>query len=78
MPVPAVVEAEEPPGAQIKEAEWPISLIFGGKFCSTLRAAGQKDSVIVEAWRTLRLDIQRDVVHTIQDALSFITHPQVV
>ncbi|KAJ6491863.1 hypothetical protein DFH09DRAFT_1208034, partial [Mycena vulgaris] len=64
----------------IKEAESPISRIFGGKFRSTLRAAGQKDSVIIEAWRTLRLDIQRDAIHThtIQDALSFIAHPQAV
>ncbi|KAJ6539829.1 hypothetical protein DFH09DRAFT_1041863 [Mycena vulgaris] len=62
----------------IKEAESPISRIFGGKFRSTLRAAGQKDSAIIEAWRALRLDIQRDAIHTIQDALSFIAHPQVV
>ncbi|KAJ6474738.1 hypothetical protein DFH09DRAFT_1472270 [Mycena vulgaris] len=64
----------------IKEVESPISRIFGGKFRSTLRAAGQKDSVIIEAWRTLRLDTQRDAIHThtIQDALSFIAHPQAV
>ncbi|KAJ6539776.1 hypothetical protein DFH09DRAFT_1175977, partial [Mycena vulgaris] len=48
----------------IKEAEWPISLIFGSKFRSTLRAAGQEDSAIIEAWRTLRLDIQgRALLH---------------
>ncbi|KAJ7681639.1 hypothetical protein B0H17DRAFT_1075760 [Mycena rosella] len=62
----------------IKAAESPISRIFGGKFRSTLRAAGQKDSVIVEDWRALRLDIQRDAIHTIQDALAFIAHPQAV
>ncbi|KAJ6474718.1 hypothetical protein DFH09DRAFT_1217887, partial [Mycena vulgaris] len=60
----------------VKEAELPISRLFGGKFRSTLCVAGQKDSVIIEAWRTLRLDIQRDAIHTIQDALSFIAHPQ--
>lgn len=43
---------------QIKAAESPITKIFGGKFRSTLRAPGQKDSVIVEDWRALRLDIQ--------------------
>ncbi|KAJ3570230.1 hypothetical protein NP233_g4540 [Leucocoprinus birnbaumii] len=35
-----------------------------------------KDSVLVEDWRSLRLDIQRDSIHTIQDALAHITHPQ--
>ncbi|KAJ6474712.1 hypothetical protein DFH09DRAFT_1379923 [Mycena vulgaris] len=65
---------------QIKEAESPISCTFGGKFRSTvtLRAAAQKDSVIIEAWRTLRVAIQCDVVRTIQDALFFIAQPQVV
>ena len=43
---------------QVKNAESPISRIFGGKYRSTLRAQGQKDSVIVEDWRALRLDIQ--------------------
>ena len=43
---------------QIKAAESPITRIFGGKFRSVLRASGQKDSVIVEDWRSLRLDIQ--------------------
>ncbi|KAJ6491857.1 hypothetical protein DFH09DRAFT_1377182 [Mycena vulgaris] len=43
---------------QIKEAESPISRIFGGKSRSTLRAAGQRESAIIEAWRTLRLDSQ--------------------
>ncbi|KAJ6474735.1 hypothetical protein DFH09DRAFT_1217908 [Mycena vulgaris] len=80
-------------GGQIKEAESPISRIFRGKIRSTLRAAGQKDSAIIEPWRTPRIDIQvgflpslalahrrlpRDAIHTIQDALSFIAHPRVV
>ena len=43
---------------QIKSADSPITRIFGGKFRSTLRAPLQKDSVIVEDWRALRLDIQ--------------------
>ncbi|KAJ7114670.1 hypothetical protein C8R43DRAFT_902953 [Mycena crocata] len=62
----------------IKSAESPITRIFGGKFRSTLRAPGTKDSVIVEDWRSLRLDIQRDGIHTIEDALAFISHPQAV
>jgi ubiquitin carboxyl-terminal hydrolase 10 len=80
---------------QIKAAESPITRIFGGKFRSTLRAPQQKDSVIVEDWRSLRLDIQvyrpcfyfpllqanhfqREQIHTIRDALSFISAPQSV
>ncbi|KAJ7205534.1 hypothetical protein GGX14DRAFT_367896 [Mycena pura] len=62
----------------IKTAESPITHIFGGKFRSTLRAPGQKDSVIVEDWRSLRLDIQRDGIHTIQDALALTSQPQSV
>ncbi|KAJ7441669.1 hypothetical protein B0H11DRAFT_1749599 [Mycena galericulata] len=62
----------------IKTAESPITRIFGGTFRSTLRAPGQKDSVIVEGWRSLRLDIQRDQIHTVEDALAFIARPQPV
>ncbi|KDR74886.1 hypothetical protein GALMADRAFT_227234 [Galerina marginata CBS 339.88] len=62
----------------IKATESPITRIFGGKFRSTLRAPGQKDSVVVEDWRSLRLNIQREQIHTIQDALSYISHPQPV
>ncbi|KAF8649046.1 hypothetical protein AX16_006047 [Volvariella volvacea WC 439] len=62
----------------IKATESPITRIFGGKFRSTLKVPQQKDSVIVEDWRSLRLDIQRDQIHTIQDALSYISHPQPV
>ncbi|KAJ7728890.1 hypothetical protein B0H16DRAFT_1330669 [Mycena metata] len=62
----------------IKSAESPITRIFGGKLRSTLRAPGQKDSVVVEDWRSLRLDIQHDGIHTISDALAFISHPQPV
>ncbi|TFK36396.1 hypothetical protein BDQ12DRAFT_686826 [Crucibulum laeve] len=63
----------------IKATESPITRIFGGKFRSTLRAPHQKnDSVIVEDWRSLRLDIQREQIHTIEQALSYISHPQPV
>jgi ubiquitin carboxyl-terminal hydrolase 10 len=43
---------------EIKAVESPITRIFGGKFKSTLKAPGQKDSVLVEDWISLRLDIQ--------------------
>ncbi|TFK21295.1 cysteine proteinase [Coprinopsis marcescibilis] len=61
-----------------RTGESPITRIFGGKFRSTLRTQRQKDSVVVEDWRSLRLDIQRDQIRTIQDALSYISHPQPV
>lgn len=60
----------------IKNTESPITRVFGGKFRSTLRAPGQKDSVIIEDWRAIRLDIQPDHIHKIEDALSYISHPQ--
>ncbi|TFK46674.1 cysteine proteinase [Heliocybe sulcata] len=62
----------------IKTTESPITRIFGGKFRSTLRAPQQRDSVVVEDWRSIRLDIQRENIHTIKDALSYVSHPQPV
>ncbi|KAJ7841408.1 hypothetical protein B0H14DRAFT_3869249 [Mycena olivaceomarginata] len=47
-----------------------LTRIFGGRFRSTLRAEGLCD------WR--RLNIQRDDIHTITDALAPISHPQTV
>ncbi|KAF8548451.1 cysteine proteinase [Imleria badia] len=61
-----------------KSTESPITRMFGGKFRSTLRVPHQKDSVLVEDWRSLRLDIQREQVHTIKDALAYISSPQSV
>ncbi|PFH48346.1 hypothetical protein AMATHDRAFT_65707 [Amanita thiersii Skay4041] len=63
----------------IKTAESPVSKIFGGKFRTTLKVPHtKKDSVIVEDWRSIRLDIQKDQIQTVQDALSYISHPQPV
>ncbi|KAG2154115.1 hypothetical protein DEU56DRAFT_952327 [Suillus clintonianus] len=61
-----------------KTVDSPMTRIFGGKFRSTLRVPHQKDSVIFEDWRSLRLDIQRDTIHTIKDALTHISTPQSV
>ncbi|KAI0247916.1 hypothetical protein BJV78DRAFT_1285139 [Lactifluus subvellereus] len=62
----------------VKSVESPITRIFGGKFRSTLRTPHQRDSVVVEDWRSLQLDIQPDSVYTIQDALTHISQPQAV
>ncbi|KAF9242005.1 hypothetical protein BU15DRAFT_44303 [Melanogaster broomeanus] len=61
-----------------KSTESPVTRMFGGKFRSTLRVPHQKDSVLVEDWRSLQLDIQREPVHSIKDALSYISSPQSV
>ncbi|KAF7305663.1 USP domain-containing protein [Mycena chlorophos] len=62
----------------IESTDSPITRIFGGKFRSTLRAPGQRDSVIVEDWRALRLDIQRDGIRTVEDALGIISHASTI
>ena len=38
--------------------ELPLMHIFGGKFCSTVRAPDQPDAVVFEDWRPRKLDIQ--------------------
>lgn len=43
---------------QVRATESPITRIFGGKFRSTLKVPHQKDSVLIEDWRSLPLDIQ--------------------
>ncbi|KAG6868798.1 hypothetical protein C0993_010094 [Termitomyces sp. T159_Od127] len=60
----------------IKAVETPITRIFGGKVRSTLKSPNQKDSTTIEAWRALRLDIQTDSIHTVQDALAHMAAPQ--
>lgn len=62
----------------IKNADSPIQRIFGGKFRSTLKAHFQRESVTIEDWRSLRLDIQREQVHTIKDALHHISQEHAV
>ena len=57
-PFSVEIEPDDALSRQFKATESPITRIFGGKFRSTLRAPRQKDSVIVEDWRSLRLDIQ--------------------
>ncbi|KAI0345391.1 cysteine proteinase [Trametopsis cervina] len=61
-----------------KGAESPITRIFGGKFRSILKAPHQRDSIAVEEWRSLRLDIQREQVTSIKDALQQLSHPHPV
>ncbi|RDX46907.1 cysteine proteinase [Lentinus brumalis] len=61
-----------------KSTDSPITRIFGGKFRSALRAPHQRESVTIEDWRSLQLDIQPEDVKTLRDALLHIAHPQTV
>ncbi|CDO68625.1 hypothetical protein BN946_scf184996.g56 [Trametes cinnabarina] len=61
-----------------KSTDSPITRIFGGKFRSTLHTPYQRDSVTIEDWRSLQLDIQPENVKTLRDALQHISHPQQV
>jgi len=62
----------------MKATESPITRIFSGRFRTTVRAPGQKDSATVDDWNLLRLDIQRDHIHTVQDAVSALSQAQPV
>ncbi|RHZ89695.1 hypothetical protein Glove_12g8 [Diversispora epigaea] len=57
--------------------ESPISHIFCGHFRSVLRK-GSNDSITLEPYQSLKLDIQRDDVQTIGDALKNFTMPEEV
>ncbi|KAJ1548661.1 hypothetical protein HK096_001484, partial [Nowakowskiella sp. JEL0078] len=53
--------------------ESPISKIFSGRMRSVLRCPGTQDSVKIEAFQTLQVDIVSDSVVTIEDALKGLT-----
>ncbi|KAG0263031.1 hypothetical protein BG011_009428 [Mortierella polycephala] len=50
-------------------SETPISIIFSGQLRSILRIPTQKDSVTLEPFQSLQLDLTPDNVYTIEDAL---------
>ncbi|KAF8471370.1 hypothetical protein DFH94DRAFT_637165 [Russula ochroleuca] len=58
--------------------ESPLMCIFCGTFRSIVRAPNQPDTVTVEYWRSLQLDIQHGSVYAIEDALARISHLQPV
>ncbi|KAI8642580.1 hypothetical protein BD408DRAFT_386874 [Parasitella parasitica] len=58
--------------------ESPISKIFGGKVRSVLRCPGAKDSINLEPYQSLPLDIQPDNVHSIEDAIGNMTLPEMM
>ncbi|KAG0242368.1 hypothetical protein BGW41_004379 [Actinomortierella wolfii] len=58
--------------------ETPISTIFSGQLRSILRIPSQKDSVTLEPFQMLQLDLTPDNVFTIEDALFNTTIPEVL
>lgn len=58
--------------------ESPISRIFGGNMRSILKIGGAKDSVTLEPYQPLQLDIQSVDIKDITDALSQLPQPEVL
>lgn len=56
--------------------ESPITKIFGGKLRSELRVPGMKNSVTLEPYQPLQLDIGAPHVHNIIDALKGLTRSE--
>ncbi|KAI1495554.1 hypothetical protein F5X99DRAFT_403173 [Biscogniauxia marginata] len=54
----------------------PITKVFGGQLRSELRVSGLKDSVTLEPFQPLQLDIGSPQVHNIVDALKGLTRPE--
>lgn len=54
----------------------PITKVFGGQLRSELRVQGLKDSVTLEPFQPLQLDIGSPQVHNIVDALKSLTKPE--
>ncbi|WVQ93568.1 hypothetical protein IAU59_000643 [Kwoniella sp. CBS 9459] len=58
--------------------ESAVSRLFGGSIRSLLHTPGQKDSVTLEPYQPLQLDIQASSVLDITDALKHMTEPEIV
>ncbi|KAH8847286.1 hypothetical protein MCOR27_007312 [Pyricularia oryzae] len=54
----------------------PVTKIFGGELRSELRVPGLKDSVTLEPYQPLQLDIGAPQVRNIVDALRHLTNPE--
>jgi ubiquitin carboxyl-terminal hydrolase 10 len=61
-------------GAVLTES--PVTKIFGGKLRSELKVAGSKNSVTLEPYQPLQLDIGAPHVNNIVDALKNLTKPE--
>lgn len=56
----------------------PVTKIFGGHFRSVLRVPGNKDSVVLEPYKPLALDIGAPHVNNITEALKGLTRTEVL
>ncbi|ESZ94067.1 hypothetical protein SBOR_5543 [Sclerotinia borealis F-4128] len=56
----------------------PVTKIFGGNLRSELRVPGLKDSITLEPYQPLQLDIGSPNIHNIIDALKGLTHSEVL
>ncbi len=54
----------------------PVTRIFGGQLRSELRIPGRKDSVTLEPYQSLQLDVSAPYVRNIMDALRGLTKPE--
>eukprot|EP00158_Paraphelidium_tribonemae_P004832 Partr_v1_DN26990_c0_g1_i2_m7172 putative ubiquitin carboxyl-terminal hydrolase len=61
---------------EVKES--PITKIFGGQLRSVLRRPGIKESVTIEPFHSLPLDISHDDVNSVEDALKHLSHPETI
>jgi ubiquitin carboxyl-terminal hydrolase 10 len=59
-----------------QDAPSPVTKIFGGHFRSVLRVPGNKDSVVLEPYKPLPLDIGAPHVNNIIDALKGLTRTE--
>lgn len=59
-------------------SESPITRIFGGKLRSVLKTPGVKDSVTLEPYQPLQLDIQPPNVTSIDEALENLCAPETI
>jgi ubiquitin carboxyl-terminal hydrolase 10 len=58
--------------------ESPITRIFTGNLRSVLRRPGHKDSITLEPYRPLQLDIQDPHIRSVTDALEHITATETI
>lgn len=58
--------------------ESAVSRLFGGKLRSILHTPGQKDSVTIEPYQPLQLDITAPAILSITDALRAISTPEII
>ena len=65
-------------GSLASNKDSPISRLFGGSMRSIVKSPGMKESVTIQPFQSLQLDITPDNVNTIQDALYNLTQPELI